>query len=165
MVVSHLIMHGLFFAVIMDGYLLLVMGLASPRVWGYNDYPDVIKNKIPPQTKREKLLAAIIGIPWFIFVLGFPVFSTYALKSKLGGEIPFLMAFLNVFVLYLLAALGDLVILDWLIVSKITPRFVIIPGSEKADYKDFSHHYKAHARAAIRQILLCLVIAGVVWYF
>ena len=101
MVVSHLIMHGLFFAVIMDGYLLLVMGLASPRVWGYNDYPDVIKNKIPPQTKREKLLAAIIGIPWFIFVLGFPVFSTYALKSKLGGEIPFWIAFLNVFVLYL----------------------------------------------------------------
>jgi hypothetical protein len=164
-VVSHVITHGLFFAVIADGYLLLVMVLASPRVWGYNDYPEVVKNKVPPQTKREKRLAAIVGIPWFIFLLGFPIFSTYALKTKLGGEIPFLVAFLNVFVLFLLTTLGDLVILDWLIVSKATPQFVIIPGSEKADYKDFSHHYKAHARAAIKLILVCLIIAGVVWYF
>jgi hypothetical protein len=53
----------------------------------------------------------------------------------------------------------------WLIVSKITPRFVIIPGSEKADYKDFSHHYKAHAKATIGLILICFIIAGIVWYF
>lgn len=165
MVFSHLVKHGLFFAVIVNSYLLLIMVLTSPRVWGYTDYPEVVKNKIPPQTKREKQLAAIVGIPWFIFVLGFPIFSTYALKSKLGDEIPFLIAFLNLLVLSLLATLGDLVILDWLIVSKITPRFVIIPGSEESDYKDFSHHYKAHARAAIVLILVCLIIAGVVWYF
>jgi len=165
MVVAHLITHGLFFTFIVNGYLLLVMILTSPRVWGYADYPEVIKNKVPPQTRREKLLATVIGLPWFVFVLGFPIFSTYALKSKLGDEIPFLTAFLNVFVLSLLATLGDLIILDWLIVSKITPKFAIIPGSEKADYKDFSHHYKAHAKATIGLILICFIIAGIVWYF
>lgn len=41
MVVRHLITHGLFFAVIFNGYLLLVMALTSPRVWGYTDYPDL----------------------------------------------------------------------------------------------------------------------------
>jgi hypothetical protein len=164
MVVTHLITHGLFFAFIFNGYLLLVMVLTSPRVWGYTDYPEVIKDKVPPQTRREKLLAAVIGLPWFIFVLGFPIFSTYVLKSKLGDEIPFLIAFLNLLVLFLLATVGDLVILDWLIVSKITPRFVIIPGSERADYKDFSHHYKAHAKALVGLILVCLIIAGIVWY-
>jgi hypothetical protein len=125
----------------------------------------VIKDKVPPQTPREKLLAAVIGLPWFIFVLGFPIFSTYVLMSKLGDEIPFLIVFLNLFVLLLLATVGDLVILDWLIVSKITPRFVIIPGSERADYKDFSHHYKAHAKALVGLILVCLIIAGILWYF
>jgi hypothetical protein len=165
MVVTHLITHGLFFAVIFNGYLLLVMVLAGPRVWGYTDYPEVIKNKVPPQTQREKLLAAVIGLPWFIFVLVFPIFSTYVLKSKLGDEIPFLIAFLNLLVLFLLATVGDLVILDWLIISKITPKFVIIPGSERADYKDFSHHYKAHAKALVGLILVCLIIAGIVWYF
>jgi hypothetical protein len=165
MVVTHLLKHGLFYAVIFNGYLLLVMVLASPRIWGYADYPSVIKNKVPPQTQREKQLAAVIGLPWFIFVFGFPIFSTYALKFKLGDEIPFLIAFLNLLVLTLLATVGDLVILDWLIVSKITPKFVIIPGSERADYKDFSHHYKAHAKALVGLILMSLIVAGIIWYF
>ena len=165
MVVTHLVTHGLFFSFIVNGYLLLVMILVSPRIWGYADYPEKIKRKVPPQTRREKLLAALIALPWFIFVLGFPVFSSYVLKSKLGGEIPFLTAFLNVLVLSLAATLGDLIILDWLVVSKITPGFVIIPGTDKADYKDFSHHYKAHARAVVGLILLSLIIAGIVWYF
>ena len=90
MVVTHLIAHGLFFAVIFNGYLFLIMVLTSPRVWGYADYPEVVKQKVPPQTRREKLLATVIGLPWIIFVVGFPIFSTYALKSKLGAEIPFM---------------------------------------------------------------------------
>jgi hypothetical protein len=67
--------------------------------------------------------------------------------------------------LVFLATLGDLLVLDWLIVSKITPKFVIIPGTDKEDYKDFSHHYKAHARAAIALVLLSLLFAGIVWFF
>lgn len=69
------------------------------------------------------------------------------------------------FALVSLATLGDLVILDWLIVNKITPKFVIIPGTEKADYQDFSHHYRAHARAAVVLVLLSIIFAGIVWYF
>jgi hypothetical protein len=50
----------------------------------------------------------------------------------------------------------------WIVVSNITPKFVIIPGTVKEDYKDFSHHYKAHAKAIVPLILLCLIIAGIV---
>lgn len=165
MVVSHLLAHGLFFMIVVNGYLFVLMLTTSPRVWGYADYPEVIKNKVPPQTTNEKLLATIVSLPWLLFVLGFPIFSTYALKSKLGGKIPFWIAFLNLSVLFFLATMGDLVVLDWLIVSKITPGFVIIPGTDESDYKDFSHHYKAHARATIGLILICLITAGVISYF
>jgi hypothetical protein len=63
-----------------------------------------------------------------------------------------------------LLVVGDLVILDWLIVSRITPKFVIIPGSEKEDYKDFSHHYKSHAKAEIVLIPVCLVTGAIVTF-
>ena len=165
MILTHILTNSLFFAVIVNGYLLLMMITTSPRVWGYSDYSEAIKAKVPPQTAREKRLAMIIGLPWMIFTLGFPIFSTYVLKSKLGGEIPFWIAFLSMFALVSLATLGDLVILDWLIVNKITPKFVIIPGTEKADYQDFSHHYRAHARAAVVLVLLSIIFAGIVWYF
>jgi hypothetical protein len=135
----------------------------SPRVWGYTDYSEAIKAKVPPQTQKERRLAWVIGLPWMVFILVFPLYSTYVLKARLGGEIPFWAAFLNVLALVLLATLGDLVVLDWLIVNTITPPFVIIPGTGRSDYKDFSHHYKGHARAAPVLILICVVFAGLVW--
>ncbi len=164
MLFNHIIAHGLSYAVVVNGYLFILMITMSPRVWGYRDYPEVVKQKVPPQTKKEKALGAIVGLPWFIFVLGFPFISTYMLKSNLGGEIFFFKAFLNIFVLFSLATVGDLVILDWLIISKITPRFVIIPGTEVRDYKDFSHHYKGHVKAAFLMIPLGLIIAAIVLY-
>lgn len=160
MVNTHIIIHGLFYGIVATGYLFIVMITFSPRVWGYKDYPDIVKRKVPAQTKKEKMLAAILGLPWFIFILGFPCFSTFALKSKLGNEISFTTALLNVLVMFLSATLGDLVLLDWIVISKITPKFVIIPGTIKEDYKDFSHHYKGHAKATIPMIILGLIIAG-----
>jgi hypothetical protein len=159
---THVILHGLFYAFIGTSYLFLFMITFSPRVWGYQDYPEVIKNKVPPQTRQERLLAGIVSVLWFIFTFGYPLVSTYMLKMQLGGEIPFELAFFNVFVLFVFFTFGDLVILDWLLISKITPRFVIIPGTEVEDYKDFSHHYKTHAIAMIPLILLCVIFASIV---
>jgi hypothetical protein len=165
MVLSHIVTHGLFYAAAFNGYLLLMMVTTNPRVWGYADYSDEIKAKIPPQTKEEKRKAIVWGIPMMIFAIGFPIYSTYLLKSKLDDELSFWIAFINLLTMVFLAYLVDLVILDWLIVSKITPKFVIISGTEEADYKDFSHHYRAQLRAAPLLVLLCLVIAGIAVLF
>jgi hypothetical protein len=165
MIPAHILTHALLYSAIVDGYLLLLMVLTSPRVWGYNDYPRAIKDQVPAQTPGEKRLAILLSIPWFVFVLGFPIYSTYALKGQTGGEIPFWAAALNVLVMTLLATLVDLLLLDWLIVCRITPRFVVIPGSDAADYKDFSHHFRGHARALPVQIILCLLVATIAWYF
>mgnify|MGYP001820954800 CR=1 FL=1 len=64
----------------------------------------------------------------------------------------------------MMGTLGDLVILDWLIVSRITPRFVMIPGTMEEDYKDFSHHYRGHLRATIPMAVLCGIVAAIASY-
>jgi hypothetical protein len=84
------------------------------------------------------------------------------LRAALGGEIPFLVAFLNPLVLLQLFNLSEVLILDWLIVSRITPSFVIIPGSTADDYKNMSHHYRGHVRASAVMVLLSLIIGAVV---
>jgi hypothetical protein len=162
MIITHVIRDGLFFAVIANAYLFLIMVLIRPRVWGLSDYPPAITAKVPAQTKGEKRLAALIGLPWFVFLLGFPVFSTLSLKSKLGGDIPLGTAFLNLIVMSGLATIGDLVILDWLVVSKITPGFVIIPGTAAPDYKDLSDHFKGHVKGGIVTALIALALAVVI---
>lgn len=161
---AYMLSHGLLYILIGTGYLFLIMLTLSPRVWGYQDYSDAIKAKVPPQTQKERVFARIVGVPWVVFMFGFPLVSTYLLKAQLGGEITFEMAFLNVFILSCFLVIGDLVILDWLLISQITPCFVIIPGTEVEDYKDFSHHYKAHAKATIPLLFLCVVYAAIVVY-
>ena len=162
MILKHLLTHGIFYSIIVTGSLFLMMVTMSPRVWGYSDYSKEIKNKVLAQTKREKRQAMLVALPWIVFVLGFPIYSTIGLKSKLSNEIPIYIAFFNLFVMYLLVTLGDLVILDWLIISKITPQFVIIPGTVKEDYKDFSHHYKGHVKATVVLIPILLLAAVVI---
>lgn len=164
MIVEHLLMHGLFYALVVTAYLLVMMVTTSPRIWGYNDYSQAIKDKVPPQTQSERKLATLIALPWFLFALGFPIYSTLVLKAKLSGDISVGVAFLNLLVLFLCATVGDLLILDWLIVSKLTPEFVMIPGTSKADYKDFSHHFKGHAKALIVIVPVFLVLAAIISY-
>jgi hypothetical protein len=164
LMLRQIVVDGIWFALAANGYLLVVMLATSPRIWGYTDYPEAVRGKAPAQTRREKLTGAILGVPWFLFIFGYPVFSTYALKSSLGGEIPFLVAFLNPLVLLQLLNLGDVLILDWLIISKITPSFVIIPGTTAADYKDMSHHFRGHLRATIAMVALSLMIGAVVFF-
>ena len=154
------LVHGFIFGAVTTGYLLLFMVTTSPRIWGYADYPQVVKDKVPPQSRKEKIIGAIIGLPWIIFVFGFPVYSTLTLKAEMSGTLTFPRAFLNLIVLIACTTFGDLVVLDWLIISKITPRFVIIPGSAKEDYKDFSHHFRGHAKAAVAMIVMALILAA-----
>jgi len=165
MVFSHIVTHGLFYAAAFNGYLLLMMVTTNPRVWGYADYSDGIKSNIPPQTKEEKRKAILWAVPLMVFAIGIPIYSTYLLKSKMGGEISFWIVFINLLAMVSFAYLVDLVILDWLIVSKITPKFVIISGTEESDYKDFSHHYRAQLRAAPILVIVCVVFAGITTVF
>jgi hypothetical protein len=162
MALSYILTQGLLYFVIVDGYILLIMVSLSPRIWGYTDYSIEIKKKVPPQTTKEKIIAAIVGIPWFVFTLGFPVFSSLQLKGLIGAEFNFGIALFNILVMVILVNIGDVLILDWLIVNKLTPKFVIIPGTEKEDYKDFSHHYKGHIKGSIIQLVLCFFLAVIV---
>jgi hypothetical protein len=159
------ILHGLIFGASLTSYIFLLMITLSPRIWGYQDYPDIVKQKVPPQTKRERIIAGITGIPFLIIALGFPIYSITVLKAKLGGEISFITAFIHFLVLVMSVNMGDMVILDWFIISKITPDFVIISGSDVEDYKDFSYHFKGHTRATLIMVMICGVLAVMVSRF
>ncbi len=165
MVFEKILVNGLIYTAIGAGYLLIFMITFNPRIWGYQDYPDGIKEKVPPQTRRERAIGGLVGLPWFIFILAYPLGSTASLKTGLGGEITFGIAFFNVFFMVFLFFLVDLVILDWLIISKITPKLVIIDGTTPEDYKDFSHHYKGHLIATIPLTLICLIISAIFVFF
>ena len=164
---TNIVVHGLVFAVILTAYLLVVMMKLSPRVWAFSDYPKEITNSVSPQTKEERRTAKIMSVPFFILGIGYPFLSTYLLKGFLGGTISILDAFLNTFGVVMFGFMADLIILDLLIVGTLTPKFVIIPGTEdmkEKEYKDFRlYHTKAHVKAVLPLAIASLVIGLIVY--
>lgn len=164
--IFNIIFHGLIFAIILTAYLLFTMVKFSPRIWGFSDYPKVITEKVPPQTKSEKKKGSLLGIPFFLFGLGFPIISTLILRNEYGGEIDFFTAFFNIFGILMFGNIADLVILDCIIVGTITPKFVIIPGTEDMkdkEYKDFRlSHAKGHIWGTLLMAVLSLILALVI---
>jgi len=154
--------QGLIYGSVFTGYIFLLMITLSPRIWGYTDYPETVKRKVPPQTRRERTIAGIVSAPFLLLAIAYPAYSVFALKDRLGGVMTFSDAFVHLLMMVIFTTIGDLVILDWFIISKVTPRFVIIPGSEAEDYKDFSHHYRGHLKGTIIMIVLCAAVAVIV---
>jgi len=164
--ISNIIFHGFIFAIILTTYLLFIMVKFNPRIWGFSDYPKVITEKVPSQTKLEKKKGSLLAIPFFLFGLGFPIISTLILRNQYGGEIDFFTAFFNIFGILMFGNVADLVILDWIIVGTITPKFVIIPGTEDMkdkEYKDFRFsHAKGHVWGTFFMAVLSLLLALII---
>ncbi|MFX1475685.1 MAG: hypothetical protein ACFFCO_09470, partial [Promethearchaeota archaeon] len=150
---SNILFHGLLLAGLVLLYMIPIMVKMSPRVWGFSDYPKTITDHVPPKTKEENLKGLLIMVPFFVMVIGGPLISTIILETLYGGALPLFDAFLNAFGLLMFFNLADYLILDMLIIGTITPRFVIIPGTEhlkETEYKAFRlYHTKGHLKALI----------------
>lgn len=163
---TNILVHGLIFAGIMTIYLLAMMKLLPPRVWAMSDYPKSITEKVSPQTKEEKKKGAVMFIPFLIIGFGIPIISTIILKLEMGGQIDIISAFLNIFGIFMFANIADLIILDILIVGTITPKWVVIPGTEDlvdTEYKAFrKYHAKGHVKGSLIMAGVCLLIAIII---
>lgn len=159
--IRKIILDGAILSFIASLFIMVSLRL-NPRIW-LQDYPEDIQNKVPPKTRQEKRLSLIFGIPFLILLVAVPLISTLTLKRQNGGDVSFLQLFLNAFGVAFAFNLVDLLILDWLIFCTITPKFVVIPGTEGMEgYKDYSYHFKASIIGTALSVVVGLVIAGIV---
>ena len=131
---------------------------ARPRVY-LQDYPRDVQDALPPKTKGEKRAAARLSIPFFLYTIGIPIASTIWLSATYGPW-SFGVRFVYAYVMFTMANLCDLVILDLIIFSGITPRFVVIPGTEGLPgYKDMARHLLGFAKGSAVALVGALLVA------
>jgi hypothetical protein len=134
----------------------------NPRLF-LQDYPEEIQARVPPKTDKETRQSLMLGIPFLILLVAVPFISTLTLKRQGGEAVAFLQLFLNAFGVAFIFNLVDLLLLDGLIFCFITPKFVVIPGTEgMAAYKDYLFHFKGSITGTGLSIAAGLVIAGMV---
>ena len=132
----------------------------NPEMW-LQDAPPDIKEKVGKKSAKAKWQSALFAIPFFVILFGGVIRSNILLKRQNGGKLPFKMAFLNAYGLFLYFWLFDLVIIDWLFLVTLKPSFAVLPGTEgMAGYDDYAFHLKTALPALPMIALPCLIIAA-----
>jgi hypothetical protein len=158
---SKIVVDGAILSIVASLFLMVVLRF-NPRLF-LQDYPEAIQDQVPPKTALEERQSLLIGIPFLLLLAIIPFISALTLKRS-GLEAPsFLQLFLHAFGVVFIFNLVDLLVLDWLMFCTITPKFIVIPGTEgMRAYKDYLFHFKASLLGTGISILSGLVIAGIV---
>ena len=127
-----------------------------------HDYPPDIRAKFGPMSQRAKRQQLPVAVFFGVVVLGIVVASFVELRANFGGHIPFLAAFVHLFVMFSLFNLADLLILDWPL-AVLCPSFVVLPGTEGlAGYKDYGFHLRGFLIGTVLILVISVLMAGVV---
>ena len=131
----------------------------NPEIW-YDDYPADIKAKFGPMSAAAKKQRLIVAIPFLVSMLGLPSYSNLKLKRENHGRLSFKNGFINAYAVYVLFGLFDLLVIDYLVLMRIRPRFAVLPGTDDVEYaNDFMYHFNGFLKGLGFGIIPSLIIA------
>jgi hypothetical protein len=118
-------------------------------VYVVRGYPKDLLDKVPPLPKERQAVAMRRGI-------------AYAVWAKLALGEPFLTVWLAAAILLLTHNALDLVVIDWLVICWLTPRFMLFPGTEgHPAYKDYGFHFRGFLKGLVFVAVGSLLFAGI----
>lgn len=129
-----------------------------------HDYPkDIQENHTIPeptplQKRNAKLFQIIASLAIFgaLFLFGFLQFR--------GDRTGFLTILLFTFIVVFTWNVVDLLLMDWLIVCTVTPKWIVLPGTEGcAGYKDYGFHFKGFLIGCVYSCLMALIVSGILY--
>lgn len=138
---------------------LVPIGITNPRMM-LQDYPKAIQKLVPPKTDEERRMGIYFAIPLLAVLIGYPAFVGWYYSPQ---PVTFLPVFSIMWGIMLVMNVFDLVVLDWIVFCTITPRFVVIKGTEGSPaYKDYMFHFVGFLKGIVITGVLSAAVAGTV---
>jgi hypothetical protein len=160
-----LIVNALTYGVILSAVLfslILVVVRINPEIM-LNDYPPDIRAKYGPMSERAKRQRIPVAIVTLVLLVAIVARSFQELRAITGGDIPFQAAFLHSLVMFSVFNVLDWLLLDWLIVVTLRPRFMVLPGTEGlAGYSDYWFHFRGFLIGCVIVFFASLLVGAVV---
>jgi hypothetical protein len=136
-------------------YLLVVLRF-NPRMF-LRHFPKEIQEIVPPKSEKEQRLSILLGL-----LIGVPFVSALFWRTATLGSHSFWELFAYAFGVLFIFNLADLLILDWLIVCWLEPRWVILAGTEHVVFpKQYLHHLKGFLMGTAGIVIVGLAIAAI----
>jgi hypothetical protein len=119
-------------------------------------YPREIRAVVPPKSVKERRVSVLIGL-----LIGIPLVWGMLWRTATVGGHSFRERFTYAFGVLFIFNLVDLVILDWLIVCWLKPRWASLPGTEHVESPNlYFHHFKEFLIGTVGLVMAGLVIAA-----
>ena len=150
--------------VVVDGLILslalsvVILGslYLNPRLW-MHDYPADMRAKVPPLTRREKQVQLVVTVLFLAAGVGALVWAGTRLLAANGGQVTFLTAYVHIFLVLNIFNVFDAVVLDYLLIARLKPKFVMMPGTAGMEY--LFEDWGMHLRNYLKGIVVCAVLA------
>ena len=141
-------------SVVASTYLLVLLRF-NPRIF-LGHYPKKIRESVPPKSEKERRMSILLGL-----LIGAPLISALFWRTATLGSHQFWELFTYAFGVLFIFNLVDLLILDWLIVCWVKPRWVILPGTEHLVIpKQYFHHFKGFLIGTVGLAIVGLAVAA-----
>ena len=127
-----------------------------------HDYPKDIQSASalpepsPRQKRQSKLFSAVGGLVIFGLMI------LFGLLYFRQGPVTFPKVLLYIGIAAMTWNVVDLLVMDWLIVCTLTPKWIVIPGTEGCEgYKDRFYHFKGFLIGCVYTAIMALLFAGI----
>lgn len=155
---KHIVSDGSLMSVLLGSIVLAIVYYNAEIL--HDDYPPHIKAKALPMSEAAKQQRTIVTIPFIALLLGFPAYSNLKLKRQNHGHLSFKNALVNAYAVFAFSNLFDLLVLDYLIMLRMRPRFAMLPGTEESDYtNDYFFHFVGFLKGMGYGLVPSLLIA------
>lgn len=156
-----LLQHSAIYGAILSAVMFVVIMISlyvCPELW-IGDAPADIQERFGPISARAKRQKLLFAIPLFLLIAGLLIHSIIRLAQL--GEFSFGAIFLSIFVIVQIFNLFDLLIIDWLLIATIRPRFMLLPGTEDMQsYSDYGFYFRGFLKGLVGSLIVSPVIAG-----
>jgi hypothetical protein len=158
-----LVQHGFFWGLIFGGLFCvatLILGRINAEML-LSDYPPDIRARFGPMRPETRKKANIASLPLLAILLAVIVVALAQLR-QFTGELTFINTLIVATLIFQIWNLIDLLVLDWLILMTLRPRFMILPGTEGlAGYQDYRFHFQKFIKGIALTLVLGFIVTGI----
>ena len=127
-----------------------------------HDYPEDIQkaSALPEPFPEQKKQAKIFGSVGGIVIFG--VLLLFGLLHFSGEAVSFWSVLIYIFIVAMTWNVADLIVMDFLIICTITPKWVMIDGTEGCKgYHDYLFHFKGFLIGCVYTAIMAVIFSGI----
>ena len=162
---SPIISNALVFGVVLGSILfttILVVVRINPEIM-LRDYPPDVQAEHGPMSDRSKRQRLVVAILVLAVMFGVIVASLAPILDDAHAAGLFPTVFVHFFVMFSVINVLDWLVFDWLIVVRIRPSFLILPGTKgMAGYRDYAFHFRGFLIGILITLAASLLLAALI---